>query len=47
MPPSVCRSTSSSGATLIEPVAVASGRFIGAPTARTRMPLTLSGFAFI
>ena len=36
-PASVCRSTRSSGATVIAPVLVASGRFIGAATARARI----------
>jgi hypothetical protein len=36
MPPSVCKSTSSRADSVSFPALVASGRFIGAATARTR-----------
>ena len=42
MPPSVCRSISSSGATVTAAMLVCSGRFIGAATARTRISAIFS-----
>src|SRR3954462_15242883 len=42
MPPSVCRSISSSGATVTAAMLVCSGRFIGTATARTRSDSILS-----
>src|SRR6185436_7540743 len=43
MPASVCRSSSSSGATVTEAMLVVSGRFIGAATARTLRSRILIG----